>query len=454
MQFEDQKIYEYIDAHQQEYIDRLGRLIAQKSLAGVHEGIEEMGALVVRELEQQGLKVTECPTPGNTCYIGDVKGESDKVLGFYDHYDVQPVEPLELWKSDPWKLDIRDGNLYGRGVSDNKGGIAASLAAIDAYQKVYGKLPCSVKMMLEGEEEIGSGNLPYFTEKYKDQLFCDGIIFEGGTRGSDGGPCVITLGNKGCLYIELKVKTASMDAHSSLAAIVENPAWRLVKALSSFKDDQDRVLIEGFYDGIQPLTEEDIEILKQDGFDIEGTKKYLGLDHYLNHMDGIELLEHYHYVPTANIAGFSSGWEGVGVKTVLPGEATAKMDFRLVPGQDPDHILELVKAHLHKHGFDDVQVTKLLGEPAYRSDSKSTFAAILKETAKQVTGQEPTMDYQAAGTCPLAYFCAEKNIPAAMAGTGTPNSNVHAPNEFYKVEDFVADIKFRATLMHKLGGNQ
>jgi acetylornithine deacetylase/succinyl-diaminopimelate desuccinylase-like protein len=453
MKFDEKSVFEYIDAHQQDFIDLLARLCRQPSLAGTHTGVDEMAEIAAEELRKRGLEVTMCPTHGNTCIIGSMPGESEKIFGFYDHYDVQPVEPLEEWKSDPWTLTVRDGKMYARGVSDNKGGLAASLAAVDAWLAVYGKLPCGVRFLIEGEEEIGSPNLEEFCNTYRSQMTCDGIIFEGGERDSTG-RLSLTFGVKGLLYVELSAKNAAIDAHSSLAAIVENPAWRLVQALNTLKDPETgKILIDGFYDGIIPLKQADIDILDKDGFGEEETRSYLGINSFLHGMTGRELLKNYHYEPTCNICGILSGYTGPGPKTVLPAGASCKIDFRLVPGQDPDRILALLQSHLQAHGFSDVKAEKISAEPPYRSDPSSDFCQAVMRCAERFSGQVPAVDFQNAGTCPLACFCAEGNIPAAMAGCGTMNNNIHAPNEFYVIDDFLADIKFRCAMMHELAGN-
>ena len=454
MKFDEQSVNAYIDAHQQDFIDLLARLCRQPSLAGTHTGVDEMAQIAADELRKRGLAVTMCPTHGNTCIIGTMPGESDRVFGFYDHYDVQPVEPLEEWKSDPWTLTIRDGRMYARGVSDNKGGLAASLAAVDAWLAVSGSLPCGVKFLIEGEEEIGSPNLEEFCRTYRDQMACDGIIFEGGDRDSATGKMSITFGVKGLLYVELSASNAALDAHSSLAAVVENPAWRLVQALNTLKDPETgRILIDGFYDGIIPLSQGDIDILGQDGFSEEDTRSYLGIHSFLHGMTGTELLKNLHYEPTCNICGILSGYTGPGPKTVLPAVASCKIDFRLVPGQDPERILELLQKHLQDHGFGDIMVKKVSAELPYRSDPSSDFCRAVLKCAERFSHQQPAVDYQNAGTCPLACFCAEKGIPAAMAGCGSINNNIHAPNEFYIIDDYLADIKFRCAMMHELAGN-
>lgn len=453
MKYDEEKVFAYIDQHQQDYINLLGRLCQQPSLAGTHTGIDEMVKIVAEELKNRGLEVTMCPTPGNPCLIAAMPGESNKVFGFYDHYDVQPVEPVEEWESDPWVLNIREGKMYARGVSDNKGGIAGSIAAVDAWLNTHGGLPCAVKFFIEGEEEIGSPSLPYFSKHYNDAMDCDGIIFEGGERDSNSGTMLLTYGVKGILYVELSCKNSAIDAHSSLAAILENPAERLVQALSTLKDPvSGKILIDGFYDGIVPVTQQDLDILKQDDFDEEAVKQYLGVDSFLKGMSGTQLLMNYHYEPTANICGIESGYTGVGPKTVLPASAFCKMDFRLVPGQVPDHIFTLLQEHFIKHGFNDIKVEKIIVEPPYRSAPSSDFCKAVASAAERFSHKAPVIDYQTAGSCPLAYLCAERDIPAVMAGCGTQNNNIHAPNEFFAIEDFMDDIKFRCVMMHELAG--
>ncbi len=454
MYFDEQKIFAYIDGHKQEYIDLLARMCNQKSLAMTGEGVDEMFAIVQDILKEHDLDVTVCPTPGNTCLIASRKGRSDKTIGFYHHYDVMPAEPLEEWNSDPWHLTIKDGTMYARGVSDNKGGFASSLCAVDAYLKVYGELPCSVKFLIEGEEEVGSPNLPYFTEKYRDQMDCDGIIFEGGDRNSMDSPIEIVAGVKGLLYLELTARGGKSDAHSMMAAIAPNPAWHLVHALSTLKDEDGNILVDGFFDDIKPIGQAELDVLKNDAFEEENTKEFLGIKAFNGGKTGIELLKDYHYAPTLNIAGLVSGYTAEGSKTVLPAKAVAKIDIRLVPDMDPYKITELVKAHLAKHGFGDIEVEMLSAMKGFRSDPNSEFIKVVTRSAKKFTGLDPQISLQHPGTMPLALFCSEKNIPATAVGCGTPRNGAHGPNEMYRIADFVEDIKFRSVMMHELGGGQ
>lgn len=453
MEFDESKVFAYIDEHRDEYLELLRDYVRQPSLAGTHEGIDDMVKIVVDNYEKRGLSVDVCKTPGNPVIIAEQAGVSDKVMGFYDHYDVQPVDPIDLWVDPPFSANVHDNRIWGRGVCDNKGGLVAHLCAVDAYQHVYGKLPCGVKFITEGEEEIGSPNLGWFAEHYRDRLDCDGYNWEGGNRANNQGPLDICIGVKGLLYVEMICRGAKMDAHSCNAAIVENPAWRLIWALNSIKGPDGHINIDGFYDGIPEVSKEDVEAFAQDGFDEEATKRYLGIDHFIDGATGDDLLKKLHYEPTFNICGFYSGYIDEGSKTVLPSYARVKCDIRLVMGQDPDRIYELLRKHLDDHGFGDIELVYDSGCPAFRSAPDSDFVKAAIAASERVSGQKVTLNYMNAGTSPCHYFCLEKGIPAIMCGCMSDEANIHAPNEWVDMDDFVEEIKVNAAIMHELSGN-
>ena len=451
MQFDQKKIFDYIDAHREEYIALLSRMCGQKSLAMTGEGIGEMFRIVTETFREYGLEMQVFETPGNPCVIAVKKGETEKTLGFYHHYDVMPVEPLSEWQSDPWTLTVRDGVMYARGVADNKGGLVSSLAATDAYLKVYGTLPCCVKFLIEGEEEIGSPNLGFFTKACGDALECDGIIFEGGDRNGKGSPLEITTGVKGLLYLELTAQGVRTDAHSSLAVIAPNAAWRLVQALGTMKDAEGNILVDGFYDDVLPLRQKDLDVLERDAFDEEATREHLGIPAFNNGKTGKELLKEYHYAPTLNLAGLVSGYTGEGTKTVLPAKATAKIDIRLVPDMDPEKTAQRVRDHLAARGFGDIDVKVMTATKSYRSDPDAPFTDVMIRSARSFTGIEPRVSHSHPATMPFANLCADRRIPAGAVGCGTPHNNAHGPNEKYAIGDFLDDIKFRSVLIREMG---
>lgn len=445
-----QKVLDYVQEHQQEYIDMLLDLCRQPSLAGTGEGIPEMIALVQEKMRSVGIEPTLIPTDGNPVIYAEIKGESSRTYGCYDHYDVQPVDPIELWNSDPFAAEIRDGVIYARGVADNKDGLATRLCAIDAWMKAYGALPCNMKLIFEGEEEIGSPNLEPFAKAHPELLECDGFVWEGGEK-EDGGPCEVTMGVKGLLYVHMSVRTAPGDAHSMYAAIAPNPAWRLVQALASMTDGEGNITIDGFYDDIIPPSEADLKYLDGDPFDPEKTRQYLGVEHFLGgKTEKKELLKDLYFKPTCNICGLTSGYQGDGSKTVLPSQASVKMDFRLVPGMDPKKIFQLIRKHLDQHGFSDVELTWDSGEPAFRSDLEAPFTKAVISALEKLYDRPVALKVSSGGTSPMHTFCHRTNIPAGMFGASSATANIHAPNEHLACSAFIEMIRINCAVMEEL----
>lgn len=239
--------------------------------------------------------------------------------------------------------------------------------------------------------------------------------------------------------------------HSAYAAVLPSAAWRLVEVLRAIKDPAtDRILIPGFYDDVIPPTQDDLQNLAEDNFDEEGLRQFWGVDHYINHLHGVDLLKKLYYEPTANICGMESGYNGEGGKTVMPAEASAKIDFRLVPGQQPEKILNLLKSYLHQKGFDDVEVIADSGQAPYRSVPDSAFVKAVYRTLDGLFGK-PVVHYMLTGTSPMPVFCAKKHIPAAMFGGTSTKANIHAPNEHIAISSYMDEIKMIAGVMEELG---
>ena len=441
------ELYDYVDAHAQEYIELLQKFCRQPSISAQNVGMREMVDLIRQEMGAIGVTPDVVETSGNPILYAEIPGKNqDRTLSFYNHYDVQPVEPLEEWHSDPFAAEIRDGKLYARGATDNKGSLLSRLCAVKAFQAVYGQLPLNVKFIYEGEEEIGSVHLSEFAQKYPERLKTDGFAWEGGSKQLNG-PLEVCFGVKGLLFIELRCRTANSDLHSSNAAIVKNPAWRLVHALATMKDERDHITIDGFYDNVKAPTEYEMHCLETLQFKEEETKQRMGLDGFVNGLTGIPLLKKFYYEPTANIAGFKAGYLGEGAKTVEPGSAVVKMDLRLVPDQTPEEILEKVRAHLDKRGFTDIEVVRLSGEPPFRANPECLFAKTVVKCVKPVYGMDPEVFVSSSGTTAMYQFCHAANLDAVMFGAGNDASNIHAPNENIILEDYINAIKMAATVM-------
>ncbi|MBI3660258.1 M20/M25/M40 family metallo-hydrolase [Candidatus Acetothermia bacterium] len=444
------KVFRYIDDHAEEFVERLRNLLHQPSVAAQSLGMEPCAQKVRAMLEGIGAKTQLLPTDGFPVVYGELSGQGAKTLSFYNHYDVQPAEPFELWQSDPWAAEIRDGKLYARGASDNKGDLTARICALEAYQKVMGALPLNLKFIIEGEEEIGSPSLGKFAEQNRKLIRADACVWEFGGKDLADRP-TISLGLKGICYVELRVKSTIADAHSSIAAIVPNAAWRLTWALSTLKDKNEKVLIKGFYGKVRTPHKKEVDALRSLGFDEAGNKKKYGIKHFVKKLKGTALLRKLYYEPTCTICGISSGYSGTGPKTVLPAEAMAKIDFRLVPDQSPAETVKLLKAHLKKHGFDDLEVIPLNGEHPARTPIDEPLAQIVAKTAQQIYEKKPVVQPTSPASGPMYMLCQKFGIPAVSTGIGYAHSNGHAPNENIRVNDFIAGIKHIAMVVHEYG---
>ena len=428
---------DYLDASLNDYIDELSLLCAQPSVSARSEGTTECAGLVGEILEAHGFHVESFETPGNPILVGTMAGASERTLLFYNHYDVQPPEPLELWETPPFQPTVRDGALYARGAKDDKGELVARLAAVDAVREAHGGTPpCGVKVVVEGEEEIGSPHIAQFVNDHRDHLACHGAIWEEGGIDVESHP-EIQLGKRGILAVELSVRTMRQDAHSGGAHILPNAAWRLTHALATLKDTDERVLIDGFYDDARPPSERDRELFKQLP-DIEPIyRETFGLDRFLREATGVDLLRNV-FEPTCNIQGVTTGYQGAGIKTVIPSTATAKLDFRLVPDQDPEDIFQKLRSYLDDQGFEDVEATWLGAMWPERVSPDDPFVELTAQTGEAVYGKPARLVPITGGSSPVYAFARPLgNIPVVTCGVGYWDNRVHAPNEHVRLDDFL-----------------
>jgi acetylornithine deacetylase/succinyl-diaminopimelate desuccinylase-like protein len=442
----------YIDAHQEVFFESLARLCAVPSVSSDKEAATACADVVAQMLEERGYRAEIFSTDGNPVVFGEARGAGDFTLLLYLHYDVQPAEQVELWNSPPFELTRKDGCLYGRGAADDKGHIVSRLAALDAVRHVLGKLPCNVKFVIEGEEELGSPNLAPFIEGHKDQLAADGCIWEFGGVDHDDVP-VQSLGMRGICYVELSVSTAERDAHSGLGgSIFPNAAWRLVWALNSLKSHDERVRIPGFYENVKPPSELDLELLRNLPDQTEAAKGLYGINEFLLGLaGGVELERRKVFEPTCTICGLDSGYQGHGTKTIIPARATAKVDFRLVPDQTPDEIMIKLRAHLDASGFDDVEVKRHGSTRPAKTDPEEPFVLLVNEAARAAYGREPVVQPIIGGSGPSYPFVYGLKLPVATAGVGYPGSRAHAPNEHIRIVDFVSGTRHTAYIVEALG---
>jgi len=431
----DKKVADYIHDNQSRYVKDIVRLASQPSVSARKEGIEECAAIVKSMVEEIGgtAKVLELPGVAPLIY-GEVKSsKSKKTILFYNHYDVQPEVPLELWKSPPFKPEVRDGRLYGRGVSDDKGELVSRLKLIEAYINVNGEPPCNVKFCFEGEEEVGSPHLEEYVNKNADLFKSDAVVWEYGKIDNKGSP-VVGLGVKGMFYLEMTVRSLSQDAHSMYAAALPSAAWRLTRLLSLIKDSHERILIPGWYDKVQDLAEDELALLDKQPSEAEELLATYGSKEFAGGMSVSQAKKSLVARPTANIAGIWGGYTGQGSKTVLPAEAHCKMDFRLVPNQDPEELYAKFVAYLKDNGFGDVEITKETSEPAARTSYKSPLAQACIKASKEVFQRDPIIELSSAGTGPLYIFTRRYGVAGLDIGISPVDAGLHSPNESIRLD--------------------
>jgi acetylornithine deacetylase/succinyl-diaminopimelate desuccinylase-like protein len=445
-------IESYLEKHLDESISELSVLCAQPSVAAQNWGMRECAQLVSEMLSRRGFAVQVLETGGAPVVFGERKGKSDKTLLFYNHYDVQPAEPLELWETPPFEPTVRDGKLFARGVSDDKGHLVSRLFAIDVLLAEQDELPCNVKFIVEGEEEISSVHLPDFVRGHPDLLAADACVWEFGGVDHRDVP-IQYLGLRGICYVELSVETANQDVHSGTGgSIFPNAAWRLVWALNSLKGPDERIHIPGFYDPIRPPSARDRELMASLPDPADEYRQRYGVKQFLKGLiGGTELKIAEVFEPTCTICGLTSGYQGVGAKTVQPARASAKIDFRLVPDQTPEQVVQQLRAHLDAEGFEDVKVTLLGGEAPGRTDPDDPFVKLVVDTAAEVYGVPMEIVPMVGGSGPNHVFIETLKLPVVTAGVGYPGTQAHAPNENMRIDLYLKGAMHIARILEEMG---
>lgn len=441
----------------QESLETLNNYLRLPSVSAQHRAIPETVEFVAGQLEAFGgeTKILN-DLGGNPVVYGffpaDPHGNQSKTLLFYNHYDVQPPDPLEEWHSKPFEPLLKDGVLYARGTADNKGSLIQRLAALKTLQEREG-LPCRVKFLIEGEEESGSAHLEPYLKKYRELFSADACIWEFGSK-DDEERVQLYGGIKGSAYFELSTKSAEIDIHSSEAACIDNSAWRLVQALSSMKNQNNDILVKGFFDQIE---EPDEALTKWAGnlpFNEEALKSLYGLKRPLiTEARGEDPRQALMFYPTMTLCGMISGYTGEGSKTVLPKEASAKLDCRMVPGQTGEYLYKCIRRHLERHGFSDIKVTLINSQEAYRSDINDPFVKLVNETAQEAYQSETVLYPTSPGTGPMYIFNKYLHLPIVSTGVGWAQSKAHAPNESIRIKDYIDGTLHMVYLLKEFAKN-
>ena len=429
----------------------LAALVALESVSAQGRMLPETADAVTALLEAEGFTVRRFPGQVAPVLLAEA-GEGPKTLLIYNHYDVQPETPAELWNTPPFTLTEQGGRLYGRGASDDKGELVSRVAAVRAVRAMHGgTLPLKIKWLIEGEEEVGSPSLAGFVAEHAHELGADGCWWEFGSISEEGRP-VVSLGLKGIVCLELRCAVSDSDLHSSLGAVIDNPLYRLSRAIASLRDDSGRVTIPGFYDAVRSPSAADLKALDslpdargplQDSYGVRG---------FLGGADAHEVNRRSNFEPALNVNGFHGGYGDAGSKTVLPASGFAKIDFRLVPDQDPAEVVRLLRARLDAQGLHDVEIVELESyEHAARSDVNHPFVQAALAAARESSGQEPIIHPSAGGSGPMHPFVEHLGVACVAMGIGNVGGRVHAPNENVRVEDFARGVKFGVVFLEALG---
>lgn len=445
-----QHFRDFARRHLPEVVEDLRNLCAIPGMAGRPEELKAAADWVARALEDCGLRVQSLSAGGPPVVLAEREVPGRPTILFYDHYDVQPAGDEREWRFPPFVLRLYRRRLYARGAVDNKGTLLARLWALRAWQELEGGLPVGVRFLVEGEEEVGSPHLADFVLTHAERLRADGCIWESGSISSDGRPHLY-LGMKGLLSVELEVRGATTELHSGWATIAPNPAWRLVWALSRLKSPDEEILIDGFYDAVEGPGHEEIRKSRRLPFPERDYLEAWKVPSFLQGMSGSTLLLCQFYSPTCNISGLAGGHTGNGDRTIIPARAWARLDFRLVPRQRPEEVLEQLRRYLDQEGFGDIQI-RVLGFPLrpFRTPPEAPFVRAVVEATRRAFGKNPAVFPIAGGSGPIFFFGQGLGMPVVGLGIGHPGSQVHGANENVRLSDLERGIVHVAVLLGRL----
>jgi acetylornithine deacetylase/succinyl-diaminopimelate desuccinylase-like protein len=443
------EILHAIDERREEFLGTLFRLLRQPSISTQGVGVEECARLVKDTLDAHGLSSRIMPTAGYPVVYGERRaGDEANTLLIYGHYDVQPPDPLEAWVTPPFEPAIRNGRIYARGAGDNKGQFLAHILAIKLLADM-GKLPrLNIKLLLEGEEESASPNLPGYVEQHADLLQADVLYAADGPMHPSNRP-IVFFGVRGTLKMELEATGANRDLHSGIyGGPVPNPLWKLVDLLGGMRTADGRVAIEGFYDRVISPTEYEREMLARIPFDGQAVKDDLGIPEFVG-PPGLSYYEQLMFQPTLTINGIAGGYAGRGAKSVIPSKAVLKLETRLVANQDPDEIFAKVERHVRRYA-PDIRIRKLAGtRPSKTSPELPVSRAIIRAIA-DAYGVEPVVMPVLGGSSPNYLFTDVLKIPSIWTTYGPSDENNHSPNESITVESFFAGVRASIAVMQRV----
>ncbi|MEO8482404.1 MAG: dipeptidase [Acidobacteriota bacterium] len=454
------QVLDFIHANRDRFLDELKDFLAIPSISALPEhgaDVRRCAEWTAEEMRRIGLQnVSLMETPGNPIVYADWLGApgAPTVL-FYGHYDVQPVDPLELWESPPFEATIRDGEIYARGAADDKGQVFMHLKAIEAHLVKGGRLPVNIRLIIEGEEEVGSVNLDNFIRANTSLLQADVVVISDSAMFDHDVPS-ICYALRGLVYYQIDLRGTLSDLHSGVfGGAVANPAMVLAQILAQMKDKSGKVRIPGFYDDVLPLSDEERAAWQTLPFNEKKYRKDLGAPKLAGEA-GYSVLERVWARPTFEVNGLLSGFTGDGAKTVIPAIAMTKVSMRLVSNQDPDRIGELFEAYLKKVTPKTVEltITRMHGGKPWIAGYDTAFVRAAGRAIEQGFGKAPVFCREGGSIPVVSTFKEELGLPAVLFGIGLPDENAHAPNERLEVSNFHNGILASAILYDEIAATR
>ncbi|WP_242637775.1 MULTISPECIES: dipeptidase [Bacillaceae] len=451
------KLSEVISTNHHENVEELKELLripSVSSLSEHKEDIQRAASWIADKLTNIGMEHVEIvQTKGHPIIYADwLHQENAPTVLVYGHYDVQPVDPVHLWETPPFEPTIRDEKIFARGATDDKGQTFLHIKAVETLLKVEGKLPVNVKFCIEGEEEIGSPNLPPYLSANKEKLSCDVVVISDSDMWDRGVPA-ITYSLRGLCALEFTLKTANSDLHSGMfGGGVQNANHLLVQLLSTLHDANGKVNVDHFYDDVVDLTEFEKEQIKALGFNEEKLKQSLGLTDLTGGENNYPYPEKISSRPTLEINGLWGGFQGEGTKTVIPNEAHGKITCRLVHNQNPEKIQQLVKKHLEEHAPKGSTINVTLGDTGnpFLTPIDSPMIQKAAEAYQNIYGKTPVYKREGGSIPIVSDFNHSLNVPVVLMGFGLPDENLHAPNEHFNLENFDKGILTICSFLERL----
>ena len=453
-------VIDFIHTNRDRYLDELKQYLAIPSISALpqHTGdVKRCAEWTADAMRRIGLEhVSLVETAGNPVAYGDwVHAPDAPTMLLYGHYDVQPVDPLNLWESPPFEATIRDGEIYARGAADDKGQVFMHFKAIEAHMTQRGRLPINVKVIIEGEEEVGSVNLDRFVESERDRLKADVVVISDSAMFDRGVPS-ICYSLRGLVYCQIDVRGTSSDLHSGVfGGAVANPNMVLAQMLAQMKDRGGRVKVPGFYDAVRPLEDAERHAWKELPFNERQYRKQLGAPKLFGEA-GYSTLERVWARPTLEVNGLLGGFTGEGAKTVIPARAMAKVSMRLVPDQNPDVIAKLFEDYVRKIAPKTVEVTltRMHGGHPWITGYDNPYIQAASRAIEQGFGKPPVFCREG-GSIPVVFtFQRLLGVPSVLFGVGLPDENAHAPNERLDLGNFHNGIIASAILYDELAGTE